>query len=200
FDIAQTPDGNYLFAIGDVTGKGVPAALLMANLQAMLHVLLPIDITLAEATNQINDIIYENTPPDKFITFFWGKFYRDDSSFKYVNAGHNPPVWLLKDTDEPKELEEGGLILGAMPSNTSYREETITLSSGDLLVFYTDGVTEARSHDGEEEYGEGRLLECIKQHREATAGELQDAIISDVQSFSPELQYDDITLIVLKVN
>lgn len=199
FDIAQTPDQNYLFAIGDVTGKGVPAALLMANLQAMLHVLLPIEITLAEATDQINDIIYENTPPDKFITFFWGKYYNEDKSFRFVNAGHNPPIWLKKGEPEPQELEEGGLILGAMPTMTPYEEETITLSSGDILVFYTDGVTEAMNPEQTEEYEEDRLLACIRQHREATAQEIQDAIINDVNRFSEETQYDDITLIVIKV-
>lgn len=199
FDIAQTPDTNYLFAIGDVTGKGVPAALLMANLQAMLHVLLPIDITLAEATGQINDIIYRNTPPDKFITFFWGKFYNPDRTFKFVNAGHNPPVWFKNNADRAEELEEGGLILGAMPTMTPYQEKKVTLSPGDILVFYTDGVTEAMSPDGTEEYGEGRLIACIKKHREDSAQELQDAIIADINLFSDTIQYDDITLIVLKV-
>lgn len=199
FDIAQTPDTNYLFAIADVTGKGIPAALLMANLQAMLHVLLPIDITLAKATDQINGIIYENTPPDKFITFFWGKFYHKDKTFKFVNAGHNPPVWLKSEAEIPEELEEGGLILGAMPTLTSYREETVTLGSGDILVFYTDGVTEAMNPGGDEEYEEKRLIKCIKKNREASAQELHDAIIADVNAFSDNVQYDDITLIVVKV-
>lgn len=201
FDIAQTPDTNYLFAIGDVTGKGVPAALLMANLQAMLHVLLPIDITLAEATGQINDIIYDNTPPDKFITFFWGKYYKENKTLKFVNAGHNPPILIRNNGEEgdPIELEEGGLILGAMPTMTPYTEETITLSAGDLVVLYTDGVTEALNPEGDEEYGEARLLECIKEHRKKRAREIQDAIITDVNGFSEDVQYDDITLIVMKV-
>ncbi|MDX1636680.1 MAG: SpoIIE family protein phosphatase [Balneolaceae bacterium] len=200
FDIAQTPDTNYLFAIGDVTGKGVPAALLMANLQAMLHVLLPIDITLAEATDQINDIIYDNTPPDKFITFFWGKYYNSSKQFKFVNAGHNPPIWLKSGETEPSELEEGGLILGAMPSMTPYEEETITLSSGDIMVMYTDGVTEAMNPEQTEEYEEKRLIECIKSNRERTTEEIQQAIINDVKGFSEDIQHDDVTLIVIKVS
>ncbi|MFH5832492.1 SpoIIE family protein phosphatase [Halalkalibaculum sp. DA384] len=199
FDVAQTPDGNYLFAIGDVTGKGVPAALLMANLQAMLHVLLPIEITLAEATDQINDIMYENTPSDKFITFFWGKYYNEDKSFRFVNAGHNPPIWLRKGENESRELEEGGLILGAMPTTTPYHEERIILSEGDILVFYTDGVTEAMNPEQTEEYGEERLLECVRKNRDGAAKEIQDAIIQEVNAFSEDTQYDDITLVVLKV-
>ncbi|MDR8392053.1 SpoIIE family protein phosphatase [Aliifodinibius sp. S!AR15-10] len=199
FDIAQTPDSNYLFAIGDVTGKGVPAALLMANLQAMLHVLLPIEITLGEATNQINDIMYHNTPSDKFITFFWGKYYNQNKSFKFVNAGHNPPIWLKNGENKAEELEEGGLILGAMPTMTPYKEQKISLSSGDILVFFTDGVTEAFNPDQSEEYDEKRLTECIRRNRDRTAKEIQDAIIDDVNVFTQETQYDDITLIVIKV-
>jgi sigma-B regulation protein RsbU (phosphoserine phosphatase) len=200
FDILETPDKNLLFAIGDVTGKGTPAALLMANLQAMLHVLLPIDISLSEASGQVNDIIYRNTPSDKFITFFWGIFNPDNSEFRFVNAGHNPPVWLKANEDDPEELAEGGLILGAMSTMAPYEEQTIQLSSGDLLVFYTDGVTEAMNQDQTEEFGEERLLECIKKHRQKSSEEIQQAIIDTVQEYAHDVQYDDITLIVIKVN
>lgn len=200
FDILETPEKNLLFAIGDVTGKGIPASLLMANLQAMLHVLLPIDISLSEASGQVNDIIYQNTPSDKFITFFWGIFNPDNSEFKFVNAGHNPPIWLKAGEEEAEELEEGGLILGAMPTMAPYEEQTITLSSDDILVLYTDGVTEAMNIEETEEYGEERLLNCIKEHRGESAEEIQQAIIDNVTTFSKDVQYDDITLIVIKVN
>ena len=200
FDILETPDKNLLFAIGDVTGKGIPAALLMANLQAMLHVLLPVDISLSEASGQVNDIIYRNTPSDKFITFFWGIFDNETSEFKYVNAGHNPPILLRDGSDKPEELEEGGLILGAMSTMAPYEEQTISLSSNDLLVLYTDGVTEAMNKDETEEFGEQRLLDCIKRNRNKSADEIQQAIIDDVEAFSHDIQYDDITLIIIKVN
>lgn len=200
YDILETPEGNLLFAIGDVTGKGIPASLLMANLQAMLHVLLPIDILLGDATGRVNDIMYENTPSDKFITFFWGIFNPQQSQFKYVNAGHNPPILLNKATDEIKKLEEGGLILGAMPTMTPYTETSIKLSPGDILVCFTDGVTEALNAEEIEEYEEERLIECIKNNREAPAREIMDAIVADVHTFSGNIQYDDITLIVIRVN
>lgn len=199
FDILKTPSGQLLFAIGDVTGKGIPAALLMANLQAMLHVLLPIDISLSDASAQINNIIYQNTPSDKFITFFWGIFDPDSFDFRFVNAGHNPPLLFRENQEEPKELEEGGLILGAM-SMTPYTEQNITLRTGDLLVFYTDGVTEALNEDETEEFGKERLLDCIKNNRNSTAEEVQRNIIEEVLKFSKGKQYDDITLIVIKVN
>lgn len=200
YDILETPSGNLLIAIGDVTGKGMPASLLMANLQSMLHVLLPIDITLEEASGRMNDIIYENTPSDKFITFFWGLFDPQQSLFKYVNAGHNPPIFLRKGSDEIEELEEGGLILGAMPTMNPYTEARVTLASEDIIVFYTDGVTEALNAEETEEYEEKRLIECVKNNRDGSAQEIMDAIVKDVNEFSQDIQYDDITLIVIKVN
>jgi sigma-B regulation protein RsbU (phosphoserine phosphatase) len=200
YDILETPSGNLLIAIGDVTGKGIPASLLMANLQSMLHVLLPIDITLGEASARMNDIIYENTPSDKFITFFWGLYDPQQSTFKYVNAGHNPPMMLKSGSDEIEELEEGGLILGAMPTMNPYTESDIELNSEDLIVFFTDGVTEALNTAETEEYGEERLIQCIKKNRKKSAEEIQDAIVEDVNDFSKNIQYDDITLVVVKVN
>jgi sigma-B regulation protein RsbU (phosphoserine phosphatase) len=200
FDILETPSGELLFAIGDVTGKGIPAALLMANLQAMLHVLLPIDITLAEASGQINDIIHQNTPSDKFITFFWGIFNPDNAEFRFVNAGHNPPIWLRDGKDNPQELEEGGLILGAMSTMAPYEEQTIQLSNNDILVFYTDGVTEAMNEDQTKEFGEERLINCIKENRDKSSKGIEQAITEAVKEFSHDIQYDDITIIVLKVN
>lgn len=198
FDILVTPQDRLLFAIADVTGKGTPAALLMANLQAMLHVLLPIDISLMDATGRINDMIYQNTPSDKFVTFFWGLFDPDEDTFSYVNAGHNPPLLFKNGTDSCKELEEGGLILGAMPTMGPYNNSEIHLDSGDLLVFYTDGVTEAMNSDQTEEYEERRLIDCISANREKSSEEIMQAIIDDVNQFTENIQYDDITLIVIK--
>ncbi|PAU95015.1 hypothetical protein CK503_05590 [Aliifodinibius salipaludis] len=200
FDILEAPENRLLFAIGDVAGKGMPAALLMANLQAMLHVLLPVDISLGEATGQINDIIYQNTPSDKFITFFWGIFNPDNYQFQFVNAGHNPPILLRSHEDEVEELTEGGLILGVMSTMTPYEEQTITLREDDLLVFYTDGVTEAKNKSESAEYGEEQLFECIKKNRGSSSEEIQEAIIKDIKSFSKDIQHDDVTIIVIKVN
>lgn len=200
FDIVPTPQGNYLFAIADVTGKGIPAALLMANLQAMIHALTPLDITLSEATSRINDIIYQNTPNDKFITFFWGSYTPESSKFRYVNAGHNPPLLFKPDQDKPEQLTEGGLILGAMQTMTPYDEQKLILESDDLLVFYTDGVTEAMNPEEDEEYGEERLLQCLQVHRSESSNQILNAVIDDITAFSGDTQYDDITLIVIRVD
>ncbi|MEQ8577280.1 MAG: SpoIIE family protein phosphatase [Balneola sp.] len=200
FDFIETPEKNHLVAIADVTGKGVPASLLMANLQSMLHALAPIDVTMSEATGSINDIIYNNTPADKFITFFWGIIADNGTKFKYVNAGHDPPILFRKGSDVPVLLEEGGVILGAMPTMMPYESAEIDLKPGDLIVFFTDGVTEAMNPEQTEEYETDRLKECIRKNRDKTAQEIQDAIITDINAFSNNIQYDDITTIVLKVD
>lgn len=198
FDVAETPDGNHIFAIADVTGKGFPAALLMANLQSMLHILLPFDITLTLATEQINDLIFANTPSDKFITFFWGKYHHNTREFKYVNAGHNPPLLLRSGSDEFKELSEGGLLLGAMESIAPYESKDVTLEPGDLVVCFTDGVNEAQSDDMEEEFGMERLHEVIRKNRNETSSVIRDSIIKSVTEFARGNQFDDVTLVIFK--
>lgn len=200
FDILSTPDGGHLLSIADVTGKGVPASLLMANLQSMLHALAPVDITLSEATGSINDIIHNNTPADKFITFFWGKISADGKTFDYVNAGHNPPLLFRKGKDQPEELDDGGVILGALPSMMPYNSASVEFQEEDVIVFFTDGVTEALDPEQTEEYGNARLISCIKKNLEKSSQEILDAIIDDVNDFSNEIQYDDITILVLKVS
>lgn len=196
FDIIEHQNQLYL-AIADVTGKGIPASLLMANLQAMLHVLTPVSDTLSCATGKINDIIYKNTPSDKFISFFWGAYNADTHAFQYVNAGHNPPFLLRDGQSEPILLSDGGVLLGAMPTLIPYKSATITLQKNDVIVMYTDGVTEALD-EGEEEYGEERLAECILKNRSLDAEGIMDAVIDDVKKFTNNNYSDDITMLVLK--
>lgn len=200
FDLLRLEDNGHLLAIADVTGKGIPASLLMANLQSMLHALAPLEVTLEEASGRINDIIHDNTPSDKFITFFWGKVSADGQRLKYVNAGHNPPMLFREGKTEPELLEEGGVILGAMPTLMPYSSSEIQFQKGDLLVFFTDGVTEAMNPDQTEEYEEHRLINCINKNRDKSSAGIMSAIIEDINRFSDNIQYDDITMIVLKVN
>jgi sigma-B regulation protein RsbU (phosphoserine phosphatase) len=199
FDILEAPGNRLLIAIADVTGKGTPAALLMANLQAMLHVLLPIEISLEKAVNRINNMVYQNTPSDKFVTFFWGIFNPSTMEFQYVNAGHNNPVLFRKNKSIPRKLDKGGLLLGALPSTRGYESETITFQSGDLLVCYTDGVSEAMNKENTHQYRRERLIECVRTHRDQPSGQILQAIIDDVMDFSVNIQHDDLTLIVIKV-
>ncbi len=197
FDVIALPGGRLYLVIADVTGKGVPAALLMANVQACVHALLSTDLPLEDVTARINEVICGNTGADKFITFFHGLYDPEKRSFDYVNAGHNPP-YVVRTGGAVEELSTGGLLLGVM-KGMSYERGSVHLEQGDVLALFTDGVTEAMSA-AEEEYGEARLLECLQAHRAESAGALLEAIHADVFAFtqSPDLLSDDLTLMVAK--
>jgi sigma-B regulation protein RsbU (phosphoserine phosphatase) len=148
-------------------------------------------------TGKINDIIYKNTPSDKFISFFWARYHADARRFQYVNAGHNPP-FVFRAGSEPIALSDGGMLLGALPTFTAYQEGDITLQHDDVMVLYTDGVTEALN-DIDDEYGEERLMEVISLNRALDAAGIQQAIVDDVRRFTNDRYSDDITMIVIKV-
>ncbi len=197
YDLVTLEGHRILIAIADVTGKGVPAALLMSNLQAALHSLVPIDITLEDATSNINRVICQNTGFDKFITYFHGIYTIADRTFKFVNAGHNPPM-LLRADGTLELLEKGGLLLGVM-KGLPYEAETTTLAPGDVLALFTDGVTEAMSPD-DEEYGEERLEAMLRAHAGGTAKEILSAVREDIRVFTADapILSDDLTMIVVK--
>lgn len=196
FDLI-TREQELILAIADVTGKGIPASLLMANLQSMLHALTMDQYDLRDVTGRINEILYRNTPADKFITFFWGRLNPKELTFEFVNAGHNPPM-LFSGGEEPEELRDGGLLLGAMPTMMPYNSNEIQLQPGDLLVFFTDGVTEAERKDGSQ-YEEERLIKCINSVRDRSAKEILNRLIDDIREFTGGHYTDDVTVIILKV-
>ncbi len=197
YDIIRMDEDVTLFAIADVTGKGMPASLLMSNAQACLRVLTPLDLDLTEVTSHMNRVICENTGYDKFITYFHGIYRHADRSFEYVNAGHNPPT-LVRAGGEKELLETGGLLLGVM-AGMSYDKGVVTLEVGDVLAMFTDGVTEAMSPD-EEEYGEERLEALLVEHRQKSASEIMHVLREDIRDFTGDVQVlsDDLTMIVLK--
>jgi len=205
YDLFQLPDGGHLISIADVTGKGVPAALLMANLQAMIHALALQDTTLEEATGTINDFIYNHTPSDKFITFFWAKLLVNGRTLRFVNAGHDYPLWFRASNSgvdhfqtEPTELKDGGLLLGAIPTLQPYGITEIELACDDILVFFTDGVTEAMNPETQEEFGLERLIQLVQNNRNQSAEAIKDKIITEVNRFSTGVRFDDLTLIVIR--
>ncbi len=195
YDIISVDDHTFVFAIGDVSGKGTPASLLMANLQATIRALVPLGLPLAELTKRVNDLICENTGSDRFITFFWGLLDTSARTFRYVSAGHNPP-YLFRADGSIARLEAGGLILGIMKAIVPYQEGEITIQPGDTLVLFTDGVSEAMN-TMEEEWGEERLEAVVKSHRGESSRELVDAIVRAIREHSQNApQSDDITLVV----
>ena len=207
FDYFAIDANRYVLTIADVSGKGVPAALLMSNLQATLHAMMTADVPLEKIVARINTAVHANTTYDKFITFFVGVLDVSACTFTYVNGGHNPPYLFHQANGANGEaefqlLEKGGLLLGMFPG-VPYECETITLKSGDTLIMYTDGVSEAMNTK-EEEFGEARLEAAVRARRNlpnVSAAALIEAITTSVKQFTAgQPQSDDITLLALVYN
>jgi phosphoserine phosphatase RsbU/P len=197
YDIITLDEDHFCVAIADVSGKGVPAALLMANIQAFLKVICKQGMNIDEATGLINDLLSENISDGKFITFFWGILDDKNKSINYVNAGHNPPL-LVRDKKIIK-LEKGGIILGVMKTMTPYLTEKISLKPGDVILLFTDGITEAMNSAGEE-FSDETLEELSINLSDRSAAEILQTIKKEVQLFTAgATQSDDITIMVLKV-
>ena len=182
--------------ICDIAGKGMAAALLMANLQANLR------SQCATAWEQpqgflrsVNQLFYENTAESDYATIFFAEYDDRTRQLRYSNCGH-PPALLLRRDDTPERLQPTSTVMGLFEEWDCTIEER-QLFPGDTLVLYTDGATESFNHAGEE-FGERRLLEALRQHRELSSQELLAAVTDQVRRFSPHEQADDITLIVAK--
>lgn len=197
YDIVKLDNNRILFAIADVSGKGVPAALLMANIQAFLKSICKMNLPLAEATNLLNDLVAENTTMGSFITFFWGILDNERRELVYVNAGHNPPL-LIRNSQIIK-LKKGGMILGVMETTIPYISDVVTLDSNDAIVLFTDGITEAMNTKWEE-FSDERLEELARLKYQENSQNLLSYIKTDVEKFTTGAeQSDDITCLVIKV-
>lgn len=197
YDIIKLDENRILFAIADVSGKGVPAALLMANIQAFLKSICKMNLSLDASTNLLNDLVAENTTMGSFITFFWGILDNQNKQLTYVNAGHNPPL-LIRDNKIIK-LKKGGMILGVMQTMIPYVSETIQLFENDSIILFTDGITEAMNLKWEE-FSDERLESLALQHSYLNASDLLSVIRKNVEDFTLSAeQSDDITSMVIKV-
>ncbi len=196
FDLIPVSDNRYALAIGDVSGKSIPAALLMANLQAGLRTVITENPDLARVVGKLNNLIYQNTDIDKYITFFIGVIDCTTHHFTYVNAGHNPP-FMVNSAGHFQELDQGGIILGMIP-DYKYITGTTQFQPGDILICYTDGVSEALNRE-DEEYGEDRLKKLVKNKRNLDSRKLAENIVKSIYQFSAGVpQYDDITLLITR--
>jgi len=188
-------DARLLLALGDVSGKGTGAALLMTVLRAAVrsHWREPV---LADAVVRINRTVCQNVPSSKFVTFFLAALDPGTGRLDYVNAGHNPPL-LVRAGGEVETLSDGGLVLG-MFDNVVYDGGRVEIRSGDTLVIYSDGVTETWDPDGEE-FAEERLRALAVENRTLAAEELQNAILREIERFEAGARAtDDRTIVVLK--
>jgi sigma-B regulation protein RsbU (phosphoserine phosphatase) len=187
--------GDLLFALGDVSGKGTGAALLMTVLRASVRAHWA-ELAPAEAMARINRTVYQNVPSNKYITFFLGRLEPNEGRVTYVNAGHNPPLLVHAD-GRLEMLEDGGVVLGLFEA-TPYGQGETTLGPGDTLVVFSDGVTETFS-SRDEEFGEQRLGEIVRRGRSLDAAALQAEILRELEAFSGgQKATDDRTLIILK--
>lgn len=199
YDMIKLTDDKYAIVIADVSGKGTPASLLMSNIQSAVHSFFKFydaNFNLEAATQKINELIFSNTSSEKFITFFWGILDVQTDEFTYVNAGHNPP-FLFKGNDVVN-LDKGGLMLGVIECGIGYASGKVKLDDKDVLVLYTDGVSEARNNR-KDEYSEERIIEVVNKCRKDCSESIQNCLLEDIKEFTKgENQYDDITMIVLK--
>ena len=201
YDFLVLPDERIGIAIADVAGKGIAAALLMSVVQASLRVICAEDQTsLSQLAAKMNGFLYRSTGTNKYATFFYAQLEQHCRRLRYVNAGHNPP-YLVRRTDtgaEIMELSAGGTVLGLFP-DVGYEETSVNLCSGDLLVAFTDGITEALNAEGEE-FGEDRLKELLQGAVWGAAEEISSKLADRMRSWIGEAeQHDDLTLVVLAV-
>jgi serine phosphatase RsbU (regulator of sigma subunit)/catechol 2,3-dioxygenase-like lactoylglutathione lyase family enzyme len=182
--------------LADIAGKGIGAALLMANLQAALRSQCATAWAQPERfLRSVNQLLYENTAEGDYATLFFGAYDDDTRKLRYSNCGH-PPALLLRGDDGLERLGATSTVVGLFEKWDCTMEER-ELAPGDAVLLYTDGVTEALNGEGEE-FGEKRLLEATRQHRELSLPELLVAVADQARRFSPHEQTDDITLIVAK--
>jgi sigma-B regulation protein RsbU (phosphoserine phosphatase) len=195
FDMFSAPRGRVALLLGDVSGKGLGAALVMSLLHGAIRCSDWTEPAAHEAaTEKLNAVLFDSTAKETFATLFWA--YYDAPLLHYVNAGHLPPM-LLRASGAVERLTEGGPVLGVIPDAT-FRQGVVQLEPGDLLVLYSDGVLEA-ADSTEQEFGEARLESIVSGRADAACNELCDDIVRGVRAFSRGNLDDDLTLLLVRV-
>jgi sigma-B regulation protein RsbU (phosphoserine phosphatase) len=196
YDMLRFSNTRMALSIADVAGKGLPAALLMANLQASVRAFGADEARPDTVTRRVNRALCRHTPVDRFVTFVYATIDTAARTLCCSNAGHNPPI-LVRADGSVERPQTGGMVLGVLDSNT-YSQTELPLRAGDRLVLFTDGITEAGSHEGRE-FGDDQLVELVCAHRHRSAPELLDTIFRDVHAFTGGVFADDATLISIAV-
>jgi serine phosphatase RsbU (regulator of sigma subunit) len=197
YDFVGYPDASLALMLGDAAGKGMPSALLMSNVQARVRLLAEQPGSLSHLVARLSRAVHSSCPANRFVTFFICRLGPAARNLLYCNAGHNPAL-LIRGSGQIEKLDVGGMPLGVLPS-LEYRESGCDFNPGDLLILYSDGVTEAVKAGSEEEFGPERLAAVVQQHRESTAREIIDAVIESICTWMAGAPYqDDITLVVAR--
>ncbi len=196
FDFIPVSDNRLGLAIADVSGKGIPAALIMAGFRMSLLAEIRNEFAIRAVMRKVNSLLHESTDRDKFVTAFYGVLDHKNRVLIFSNAGHNPPI-LLRQGGKIEYLIEGGVALGVLPE-AHYEERPVAIRPGDVLVMYTDGVSEADSPGGEQ-FGRRRLEAAVARRASLSSQEIVEGVVADVLDFTGERgQNDDLTLVVLK--
>ncbi len=196
YDFIEKSDGRYVIALGDVSGKGTGAALLMSSVHAAVRAHTRTRLSASEIVSEINQYIYDNTPANRYVTLFYSELDPRSQQLTYINAGHNPAL-LVRASGDVTRLDIGGFPVGITQFG-DYREGWVELEPGDVLVIYSDGVTESLDESGEE-FGEARLIEIAQKNRGRTAAGLRDRIDEALTRFVGKASsVDDLTLVILK--
>ena len=195
FEYLELPSGDFGFALGDVAGKGPPAALLTAALQGLFTAHASSEGGPAATLARVNRSLIRRAVQNRFATMAYGVLSQG-GRLTYSNAGHNPPMLFTR--GGVRRLEQGGLVLGLFP-HAQYEEETLQLDSGDVLVVFSDGVSEAIDVHGEE-FGDDRIVSCISANRHLDPAALLDCLLATVRQFSEgTVQRDDVTAMIVRV-
>ena len=196
YDFIKIVEGQWGVVIGDVSGKGIPASLIMASFRASLLAEIRNNYAISTIMSKVNQLLWESTDANQFVTAFYGVLDESRSVLTYCNAGHNPVI-LIRGDGSWMKLETGGLVLGAF-ENSVYQESLIEMNSQDMLLLYTDGVTEIYN-EANEEFGVERLLDLVKAHPQLTAKQITTLVQHNVLNFAADQTIqDDFTLVVLK--
>jgi serine phosphatase RsbU (regulator of sigma subunit) len=198
YDFLDLGDRRIAIALADVAGKGIAAALIMSVVQASLRIISAEgNISLPQLATKMNDFLHRSTPPFSYATFFYAQIDEQNRRLRYVNAGHNPP-YLVHSDSTIQELAASGSVLGLFPQ-MSYEDAAIDLKSGDTLLAFTDGVTEAHN-PSDEEFGEERLKALLLEVAPLRAAEISSRISGELTNWIQNAeQYDDITFVVMKI-
>jgi serine phosphatase RsbU (regulator of sigma subunit)/pSer/pThr/pTyr-binding forkhead associated (FHA) protein len=196
YDFVEKRDGRWVIALGDVSGKGTGAALLMSSIHAAVRAHTRTRLSASEIVSEINQYIYDNTPANRYVTLFYSELDPRSHQVTYINGGHNSPL-LVRASGEVTALDIGGFPVGITPFG-DYREGFVELEPGDVLIIYSDGVTESVNEE-DEEFGEARLIEIAQKNRGRTAAGLRDRIDEALTKFVGKAStVDDLTIVILK--
>ncbi|NJL14884.1 MAG: PP2C family protein-serine/threonine phosphatase [Microscillaceae bacterium] len=199
YDYISLPDNKFIICIADVSGKGVPAALLMSNFQASLRTLARQTEDLLQIVEELNHTIYENAQGEHFITLFLALYNPAQATLQYINAGHNPAYFYDQQKAEARLLNKGTTVLGIWSPLPFLEKETLMELNGFFLFAYTDGVTEVVNIE-EEQFGIDRLLAFLKSRRQTELSEMHGHLITRINNFKKNQPFpDDITLLSCRV-